>query len=110
MKKAIIITYFLCLAFFAASGPSGFEDKLHYALLPWCVVGCVIVASQRYPKLNAHILWASFCAVSLTRMYRAYEQERWSAEVYRSQRAQAGIKKVPNQSPDPTPPSGAGHL
>ena len=110
MKTAVVVVYFLALAWFAGLGPTGFDDKLHYGLLPFCVVGCFVVVSRRWPKLNVHILWAAFYAVSLTQMYRLYAYEKWSAEAYHHQlirEAQPSpLKTGPNQSSDPTLSSG----
>ena len=101
MKTVAIIGYFLMLAFFSAVGPVGFDDKLAFVLLPFCVIACAVVVSKRFPRLNAHILWAAFCAVSLTQMYRAYAYQKWSAgELDRMLH-----ERMPNHVPDPTPAS-----
>lgn len=79
MKRALVIFYFAVLAFDVTSGPTGFEDKAHYFILPLCLIGCVVVVRGVHSKLTPHILWASFCAVSLTHVYRFYAEARWQA-------------------------------
>jgi hypothetical protein len=111
MKTAAVIAYFLVLTGAAGVGPAGFDDKIHYALVPLCIAGCVAVLSRRCQKWDAHIFWAVFCAVSLTLMYREYAYQKWSAESYRSQLFErtppAGGKKVPIQPPQTTTGSSA---
>jgi hypothetical protein len=115
MKRALIISYFILMGFYASVGPTGFDDKAHYVILPVGAIGCFVVLSDRYSKLNVHILWAMFCAVSLTYVYRLYAYERWSAESYRVQLIlladKVREKGRPNQPSEPTamsvtPPAG----
>lgn len=106
MKTAAVITYFLSLAVASGVGPAGFDDKIHYVLWPFCIAGCAAVLSKRWEKLNVHIFWAAFWAVSLALIYREYAYQKWSAESYRSQLVErspgSGDRKVPIQAPETT--------